>query len=115
MGIRSEWKVDYITAALPGKMRQHWNGTAENNEHDNKRTPRELRELKSPTARQISATAAIIRRDTLFTDRYGIMATAKKEKEMDYKKLIIEALQELDETRMKHIYYFIKGMKKNRK
>ena len=34
---------------------------------------------------------------------------------MDYKKLIIEALQELDETRMKHIYYFIKGMKKNRK
>ena len=34
---------------------------------------------------------------------------------MDYKKLIIEVLQELDETRMKHIYYFIKGMKKNRK
>ena len=34
---------------------------------------------------------------------------------MDYKKLIIEALQELDETRMKHIYYFIKVMKKNRK
>ena len=34
---------------------------------------------------------------------------------MDYKKLIIEALQELDETRMKHIYYFIEGMKKNRK
>ena len=42
-------------------------------------------------------------------------SNSEKEKEMDYKKLIIEALQELDETRMKHIYYFIKGMKKNRK
>lgn len=29
---------------------------------------------------------------------------------MDYKKLIIEMLNELNDTRLKHVYFFIQGM-----
>ena len=29
---------------------------------------------------------------------------------MDYKKLIIEMLNELNNTRLKHVYFFIRGM-----
>lgn len=29
---------------------------------------------------------------------------------MDYKKLIIELMNELDDTRLRHVYFFIRGM-----
>lgn len=29
---------------------------------------------------------------------------------MDYKKLIIEMLNELNDARLKHVYFFIRGM-----
>lgn len=29
---------------------------------------------------------------------------------MDYKKLIIELMNELDDTRLRHVYFFIRGL-----
>ena len=39
-------------------------------------------------------------------------AAEEKGNNMDYKSLIIKALDELDEVRIKNIYYFISGMTK---
>ena len=39
-------------------------------------------------------------------------AAEEKGNNMDYKNLIIKALDTLDEVRIKNIYYFILGMKK---